>query len=70
MVLPKWLRRELGADPGEVELRRTSDGVLVSAVTPPAVVATADDGLPVMRLGRPVGNDEVLAAIDAERRAR
>lgn len=70
MVLPKWLRRELGADPGEVALRVTPDGVLLSAVTPPADVETADDGLPVLRLGRPVTNDEVVEAIDAERSQR
>ncbi len=70
MVLPKQLRRELGADPGEVAVTRTADGVLLSPVTPQAEVEVAEDGLTRLRLGRPVTNDEVLGAIDAERAAR
>lgn len=70
MVLPKWLRRELGADPGEVTLQRTPDGVLLSAVTPIGQVDEAPDGLPLLRLGRTVTNDEVLAGIDADRSTR
>lgn len=70
MVLPKWLRQELGADPGEVMVQRTADGVLLSAVTPAAQVETAADGLPVLRLGRTVTNEEVLEGIDADRSSR
>lgn len=70
MVLPKWLRHELGADPGELALRRTPDGVLLTAVTPVAHVETAPDGLPRLRLGRTVTNDEVLDGIDTERSHR
>ena len=70
MVLPKWLRQELGADPGELALQRTPEGVLLSAVTPAAQVEVAPDGLPSLRLGRTVTNDEVLEGIDAERSNR
>ncbi len=70
MVLPKWLRRELGADPGEVSLRRTPDGLVLSAVTPEGTVEIAPDGLPRLRLGRGVTNDEVLEGIDDERSGR
>jgi bifunctional DNA-binding transcriptional regulator/antitoxin component of YhaV-PrlF toxin-antitoxin module len=70
MVLPKWLRQELGADPGELALQRTPEGVLLSAVTPAAQVEVAPDGLPRLRLGRTVTNDEVLEGIDAERSNR
>lgn len=70
MVLPKWLRRELGADPGEVGVRRTAEGVLLTPVTPVGEVQDAADGFPVLRLGRPVSNAEVLDAIDEERSRR
>lgn len=70
MVLPQWLRRELVATPGEVELRRTPDGVLLSPVAPPAAIEEAPDGLPVLRLGRQVSTEEVIAAIDEDRAAR
>lgn len=70
MVLPKPLRRRLGADPGEVTLTTTPEGALLTPVTPEATVEEGPDGLPVLRLGRPVANEEVLAAIDAERAER
>jgi AbrB family looped-hinge helix DNA binding protein len=70
MVLPKWLRQELGADPGELTLQRTPEGVLLSPVTPTAQVEVAADGLPSLRLGRTVTNDEVLDGIDTERSNR
>jgi bifunctional DNA-binding transcriptional regulator/antitoxin component of YhaV-PrlF toxin-antitoxin module len=70
MVLPKWLRRELGADPGELALRRTPDGVLLTPLTPVGEVEESSDGAPLLRLGRPVSNEVVLAAIDDERAQR
>lgn len=70
MVLPKPLRRELGADLGEVVARRTIDGVLLTPATPTGRVEVAPDGLPVLGLGRPVSNDEVLRAVEEERAAR
>lgn len=70
MVLPKWLRRELGADPGELAIHRTPEGVLLTPLTPVGEVGEAPDGAPVLRLGRPVSNEEVLAAIDEERSQR
>lgn len=70
MVLPQELRGELVSVPGEVVLRRTPDGVLMSPVPTEGTVGTADDGLPVLALGRPVTNEEVLAAVDLERAGR
>lgn len=70
MVLPKQFREELGADPGVVILRRTADGVLLSPVTPDGTVEQGTDGLPVLHLGRPVANDEVLQGIDEDRANR
>ncbi len=70
LVLPKRIRQELGADPGELALRRTADGVLLTRLAPPGQVGTADDDLPTLALGRPVTNDEVLDAIDTERASR
>lgn len=70
MVLPQWLRRELGADPGEVAVQRTAEGVLLTAVTPVGEVRTDEDGVPKLQLGRPVSNAEVLRAIDEERAER
>lgn len=70
MVLPQWLRRELGADPGEVAVQRTAEGVLLTAVTPVGEVHIGEDGVPKLQLGRPVSNAEVLRAIDEERAER
>ena len=70
MVLPQWLRRELGADPGEVAVQRTAEGVLLTAITPVGEVRTGEDGVPKLQLGRPVSNAEVLGAIDEERESR
>lgn len=70
MVLPQRLRRELGADPGEVAVQRTAEGVLLTAVTPVGEVQTGEDGVPKLQLGRPVSNAEVLHAIDEERAER
>lgn len=70
MVLPKWLRDQLVTSPGEVMVRPTADGVLLTPLDLGAQVETGSDGLPVLRLGRPVSNDEVLAAIDEDRSSR
>lgn len=70
MVLPQWVRRDLVTTPGELVLRRTPDGVLLTPVAAPGAVEQAPDGLPVLRLGHPVSNDEVLAAIDEDRAGR
>lgn len=70
MVLPRWLRHEIVAVPGEVVLRRTPDGVLLTPVTSEGQIEQAADGLPVLRLGRRVFNDEVIAAIDDDRAGR
>ncbi len=70
MVLPKWLRREVVDEPGEVIASRTPEGILLSAVRSPGQVESGEDGLPVLRLGREVSNDEVLAALDEDRAAR
>jgi AbrB family looped-hinge helix DNA binding protein len=70
LVLPKWLRQELGADPGELVVHRTPDGVLLTPATPEGVVEEAADGLPVLHLGREVTNAEVLDGITGERSSR
>lgn len=67
MVLPQQLREGLIETPGELLLRRTPDGLLLSPLTGQGVVRIADDGLPVLDVERPVTNDEVLAGIDGER---
>lgn len=69
-MLPLWLRRELVETPGEVLLRRTADGVLLTAVAPDGDVEQAADGMPVLRLGRRVTNDEVTEAVRDERSGR
>jgi bifunctional DNA-binding transcriptional regulator/antitoxin component of YhaV-PrlF toxin-antitoxin module len=70
MVLPKWLRQEIVATPGEVMLRRTPDGVLLVPVPTGGEVLQAADGLPMLTLSRPVSNDHVIAAIAHERADR
>jgi bifunctional DNA-binding transcriptional regulator/antitoxin component of YhaV-PrlF toxin-antitoxin module len=70
LVLPQWLRRRLVTTPGEVTLCETPDGILLSPVAPAGSVEEPEDGMPRLRLGRPVSNDEVLAAIDEERAGR
>lgn len=67
LVLPQSVRRRLVTTPGELELRETPDGVLLSPLPARGAVEESADGLPLLRLGRPVRNDEVLAAIDEER---
>lgn len=71
MVVPRRLRDEVLAHlPGEVVLRKTADGLLITAAEAAGTVSEGDDGLPVLSLGRPVTNEEVLRAIDAERSER
>lgn len=70
MVLPRWIRRELIAAPGEVLVRRTPDGVLLTPIASEGEVGEGIDGLPVLKLGHRVTNDDVLAAIDRERAGR
>lgn len=70
LVLPQSLREGFVATPGELLLRRTPDGLLLSPTIGQGSVRTAADGLPVLELDRPVTNAEVLAAIDEDRTAR
>ncbi|MGQ0742751.1 MAG: hypothetical protein ACT4OS_00125 [Acidimicrobiales bacterium] len=70
MVLPKWLRDQIVTAPGEIELRSTPDGVLLTPLSNETEVTKGTDGLPVLRLGRAVSNEEVLAAIDLDRSSR
>lgn len=69
-MLPQGLRDGLLELPGELLLRRTADGLLLSPVTGHGSVRVAEDGLPVLELDRPVSNAEVLDALEAERQSR
>jgi len=70
LVLPLGFREELTTTPGEVVLTQTDDGVLISAVPAQGAVRMSEDGLPVLRLGRIVSNEQLIAAVDAERGTR
>lgn len=70
LVLPRHLRDEVVEVPGEVFIRRTADGLLVTPAETAGILATAPDGMAVLTLGRRVANSEVLAAIDQERSNR
>ncbi|MGH9055846.1 MAG: MraZ N-terminal domain-containing protein [Acidimicrobiales bacterium] len=70
MVLPRRLREEIVDAPGEVTVRRTPDGLLLSPAESTATVSEGSDGLPLLRMGRPVTNAQVLAAIDRDRSER
>lgn len=70
MVLPRGVREEIVTIPGDVLLRRTADGLLLTAAQPPGTVTNGDDGLPVLSIGRPVTNAEVLDAIEQDRSSR
>lgn len=70
MVLPRGIREELLTVPGHVLVRRTADGVLLIPAEGAGTVTDAADGLPLLRIGRAVTNEEVLAAIDRERADR
>ncbi len=69
-MLPQGFRENLTTTPGEVVLTQTDDGVLITSLPAHGNVGMGDDGLPVLRLGRRVTNDQVAAAIDAERGSR
>lgn len=68
--MPLALRAELVTVPGEVLLRRTADGVLITPAEHVGELQVGSDGLPLLTLGRRVGNDEVLTALDRERAER
>ena len=75
MVRVEWsshraIRDELLRVPGEVLVRRTADGWLMSAAESSGTVLDGQDGLPVLSIGRPVTTAEVLDAIDQERAER
>ena len=70
LVLPAPWRDELTSTPGEVAMTHTEEGVLITAVPTQGTITIADDGLPVLRIGRTVKNEEVTAAIDTARAAR
>lgn len=69
LVIPRQLRTALGDVPGVVRARLVDDGVLLEHPSA-GRVETADDGLPVLRGVGTVSNEDVLAAIDAERADR
>lgn len=70
LVLPRSLRHGLVDVPGRVVVRRTADGLLLIPDRDAGAVRTANDGLPVLDLGEPVSNAQVLAAIDEDRADR
>jgi bifunctional DNA-binding transcriptional regulator/antitoxin component of YhaV-PrlF toxin-antitoxin module len=70
LVLPQELRRKLVDPPGQVILRKTPDGVLLQPVATDGEVHEAADGYPVLTLGQPVTNEQVLQTIHDERSER
>lgn len=70
LVLPLAMREGFVNTPGELWVTVTPDGLLLQPTTAAARVDTGADGLPLLTLDRPVSNDEVLAALDAERADR
>lgn len=70
MVLPRGVREEIVTIPGDVLLRRTPDGLLLTAAEASGTVTDGDDGLPVLSIGRPISNAEVLDAIEQDRSDR
>ncbi len=69
-MLPRAIRDELLRVPGEVLVRRTVDGWLMTAADTEGTISEGADGLPVLTIGRPVTTAEVLDAIDQERAGR
>lgn len=70
MVLPSGLRDEIVSIPGDVLVRRTADGLLLTPAETPGTVGDGADGLPLLSIGRRVSNDETLRAIEHERADR
>ena len=58
------------AHPAVVLLRRTADGWLLTGAESPGSLTEGDDGFPLLSVGRPVTNAEVIEAIDRERAER
>lgn len=72
IVVPLAERERLGLRGGDtLELIPTPEGLLIEP-RPEVVVRIAEDGLPIAEFvdGRAITNEQVLAAIDAERNAR
>lgn len=69
-MLPRGMREDVVSTPGEVLVHRTPDGLIISPVATAGEVEVGADGLPLLRLGRQVTNDEVLDALDRERAER
>jgi len=75
LVLPRAARERLGirGRAAEIAIEDTPDGLFLEVTSHPAIVTTGEDGLPAVSLGGATGsvtNDEVLAAIAAERARR
>ena len=70
MVLPRAVRDELLRVPGEVLVRRTDDGWLMTSAESSGSITDGDDGMPILSIGRLVTTAEVLDAIGAERAER
>jgi AbrB family looped-hinge helix DNA binding protein len=70
LVVPKAIRDELGlTTPGAVEIDIEADGATLRPRRPRGELCD-EEGLLVVSVGRPVTDDEVLAAIRADRDAR
>lgn len=72
IVVPLAERQRLGLRGGDaLELIPTPEGLLLEP-RPEVIVSMAADGLPVAEFvdGRTIANEDLLAAIDAERNAR
>ena len=70
MVLPRRFRDDIVTTPGELVVRRVAEGLLLTSTAAAGVLSTGTDGLPVLRLGRRVTNNEVLDALARERAER
>lgn len=70
LVLPKAWRDALLDGPGSVLLRRTADGILLTRSPGEGTVALADDGLPVLTVGRRVTTAQVREATEHDRADR
>ncbi|MGI9015899.1 MAG: hypothetical protein ACR2HR_02145 [Euzebya sp.] len=70
LVLPKGWREQVVDTPGSVLLRRTTDGLLLTRAPGEGTVEVADDGLPILSVGRRVTTAEVKEAIEHDRADR